>query len=102
MSLSARAAEPPNLPLTPLSRHPFPSAQSGATPLHIASENGHLPVVDRLVAARADVEAKKTVLRYAGVVGLGGWPGLFCGTIPYPTPCWGEGDPPNLPSPVPI
>ena len=66
-------------------RHPFPSPQSGATPLYFASMKGQLPVVDRLIAARADVGAKKTVLRDSGVLGLGGWPGL-AGQPPLPTP----------------
>ncbi len=35
--------------------------QDGATPLFVASERGHLEAVDRLIAARADVEAAKTV-----------------------------------------
>ena len=70
-SLSARAAEPPAPPLPPLSRHPFSSPQTRATPHYFASEKGQLPVVDRLIAARADVEAKTTVRRDADVVGWG-------------------------------
>ncbi len=49
------------------------SLQDGTTPLFIASQRGHLEVVDRLIAARADVEARKTVRRDGGRVGLGAW-----------------------------
>ena len=30
--------------------------QDGATPLCVASQNGHLPVVERLIEAKADVD----------------------------------------------
>ncbi len=46
--------------------HPFgspSSPQSGTTALYIASEKGLMPVVELLIAARANVEAKTTVQR---------------------------------------
>ncbi len=36
--------------------------QDGCTPLHCASQEGHAGAVDRLIAARADVESKTMVL----------------------------------------
>ncbi len=38
-----------------------PAPQDGGTPLHIASQNGHLEVIEALLAKGADVEAKKNV-----------------------------------------
>ena len=35
--------------------------QEGATPLIVASKNGHLAAVERLIAARANVNAKNNV-----------------------------------------
>ncbi len=35
--------------------------QTGATPLYIASKNGHLHVVERLIEVRADVNTQKPV-----------------------------------------
>jgi hypothetical protein len=42
-------------------RHCSPAPQAGWTPLHNASNNGHLEVVEALLAKGADVEAKKQV-----------------------------------------
>ena len=52
-----RRARPSPRPLVPYPRCP----QTGYTPLLIASEGGHLEAVDRLIAARADVNAKDEV-----------------------------------------
>ena len=38
-----------------------PAPQLGYTPLHLAVEGGHAEVVEQLLAARADVEAKNQV-----------------------------------------
>ena len=35
--------------------------QNGATALYIACQNGHLPAVERLIAAKADVNTAKEV-----------------------------------------
>jgi ankyrin repeat protein len=43
--------------------------QSGATPLYVASEKGHLEIVKVLLEKRADAEAKQKVSIYGGV----GW-----------------------------
>ncbi len=62
----------PALPAPAPHPSPHPPPQNGATPLFIASQKGHLPVVEQLIAARADVQAKKTVRLDAGVAGGGG------------------------------
>jgi hypothetical protein len=41
------------------------ASQEGRTPLHIAAQKGHAGAVDRLIAARADVESKTKVLHAA-------------------------------------
>ena len=35
--------------------------QDGATPLYIACRNGHIPVVERLIVAKADVNTAREV-----------------------------------------
>ena len=35
--------------------------QTGSTPLYIACQTGHIPVVERLIAAKADINHQKKV-----------------------------------------
>ena len=40
------------------------SMQGGVTPLFIVCQKGHLPVVEQLIAAKADVNVPKEVIVY--------------------------------------
>ena len=43
--------------------------QDGATPLYIACQEGHLPVVEQLIAAKVDVDCQKKVC-YLSLIGM--------------------------------
>jgi ankyrin repeat protein len=86
--LALRQASSPKFRLLPL--------QSGHTPLLIASENGHIEAVDRLVEARAEVNARSNVGEpaswsrnappFAAYTFLFPFPFIFAQTPHYPIP----------------
>ena len=44
-----------------MNSHAFTSSQTGSSPLHYASENGHVEVVAKLIAANTDINLKDKV-----------------------------------------